>query len=192
VIVDVVRMVVRGLAFGASLVALVIWLVELGVRSGSLSPLNGLVRGVRGASSPLVKRVERWLVRQGGVPSQAAGWLVVLTVAGSLAGLWLVDFVIGITGTMLGVALSGPRAWIAFTANMLFQAVMLALFIRVIGSWVGLSPYSRLGRVVGALTDWILDPIRSVLPPLGMIDLAPLVAYFLLQVARGALLRALY
>jgi uncharacterized protein YggT (Ycf19 family) len=31
-----------------------------------------------------------------------------------------------------------------------------------------------------ALTDWIVDPIRRILPPLGMIDLSPLVAYFAL------------
>ncbi len=190
---EAIRLVVRGLAVAASLLAVIVWLVELAVRNGSLSPFGPFVRGVRRLSEPAVRRVERWLVRQGGVPSQAAGWTVVLTIVSSLVALWLVDFVAGFVGTVFGVALGGPRAWIVFLADLAFQAVSLALMVRVIGSWFGLSPYSKLGRVVGALTDWLLDPIRRVLPPIGgMIDLSPLVAYFLLQIARGALLRALY
>ena len=40
-----------------------------------------------------------------------------------------------------------------------------------------------------ALTDWLIDPIRRLLPPVGMIDLSPMVAWLVLWIARGVVLR---
>ena len=51
-------------------------------------------------------------------------------------------------------------------------------------SW---SPYNRWMRPVIAATDWIIQPIRRVLPPLGMIDMSPMVAWLILYVVRGLL-----
>ena len=35
------------------------------------------------------------------------------------------------------------------------------------------------------LTDWLIEPIRRILPPVGMIDFSPLVAWLLLSLVRG-------
>jgi YggT family protein len=45
-----------------------------------------------------------------------------------------------------------------------------------------------LGRFVFALTDWIVLPLRRVLPSIGALDTASLVAAFLLQLTEFALL----
>lgn len=45
-----------------------------------------------------------------------------------------------------------------------------------------------LGRFVFALTDWIVLPLRRVLPALGALDTASLLAAFLLQLAQFAVL----
>jgi YggT family protein len=60
----------------------------------------------------------------------------------------------------------------------LFQILILA---RVVLSWV-VSPYSRNPWVelVRRTTDPILNPVRSVLPDLGPIDISPIVAIMLL------------
>lgn len=68
--------------------------------------------------------------------------------------------------------------------NGIFSLLMLALFVRVLSSWFGASPYSKVMRVVNVLTDWLLDPLRKILPPFGMIDLSPMVAYLMLSLAR--------
>jgi YggT family protein len=44
-------------------------------------------------------------------------------------------------------------------------------------------------RPVMALTDWLIDPIRRLMPPVGMIDLSPMVAWLVLWIARGVVLR---
>ena len=41
------------------------------------------------------------------------------------------------------------------------------------------------------LTNWLIDPIRRLMPPVGMIDLSPMVAWLLLWIARGVILRML-
>lgn len=48
--------------------------------------------------------------------------------------------------------------------------------------------YNPLGRFVFALTDWIVLPLRRLLPSMGRLDTASLVAAFLLELAQFALL----
>ena len=54
-----------------------------------------------------------------------------------------------------------------------------AIFVQVILSWV--NPASPLMPVVAALTRPLLRPIQRIVPPIGMVDLSPLVALLLLQ-----------
>ena len=39
-----------------------------------------------------------------------------------------------------------------------------------------------------ALTDWLIEPIRRILPPVGMLDFSPLVAWLVLTLVRGFVL----
>lgn len=183
---------VRTFSVAVCAFALVIWLVELAARSGTISPYGSFARTMRRIGDPFTRRVERWLLKQGGVPSAAAGWGVVIAIIGSLLLIWAVDFLGQMMASLVAVSNGGPSSLLRFVAEIAFQVLFVALLIRVIGSWVGLSPYSRIGRTVGVLTDWLLDPLRRMIPPIGgSIDITPMIAYFLLQIARGALLRAL-
>jgi len=51
----------------------------------------------------------------------------------------------------------------------------LVVFAAVILSWFNLSPDNPIMRVVTALTEPVLGPIRRVMPDLGGIDLSPMV-----------------
>jgi YggT family protein len=35
------------------------------------------------------------------------------------------------------------------------------------------------------LTDWIVEPLRRIIPPLGIFDISPLVAWLLVQLVVG-------
>jgi len=63
--------------------------------------------------------------------------------------------------------------------------------VRVIGSWFGAFRYSRWMRPAYALTDWLVEPLRRILPPFGMMDVSPLAAWFVLWVLRQLLLSVL-
>jgi YggT family protein len=69
-----------------------------------------------------------------------------------------------------------------------FSLLMLALLVRVFSSWFGGSRYSKYIRWSYTLTDWLVEPIRRVLPTVGMFDLSPLVAWLVLSLVRGMIL----
>ncbi|MFB3052635.1 MAG: YggT family protein [Dehalococcoidia bacterium] len=58
--------------------------------------------------------------------------------------------------------------------------LLIAVFLRVIFSWIGLDPDNPIYGVVHEITEPILAPIRRFMPRMGMIDLSPMVAGFLL------------
>ncbi len=56
-----------------------------------------------------------------------------------------------------------------------------SIFIYVLSSWISQSAYSSITRILFDLNEPILKPFRRVLPPMGGIDLSPLVALLLIQ-----------
>ncbi len=172
-------------AFAASaLVALASWLV----RTRRISPFGALGRTLRSASDPLIRPVETRLVRAGGNPAHAGWWLVVAVAA---AGVLLVTFGNWLVETAYGVAAAfsaGPRAAIALAVVVAYKIIVVALVVRVLASWLGYFRYSRWLRPAYALTDWVVEPIRRVLPPTGGLDWSPLAAWLALWVLERLLL----
>jgi YggT family protein len=82
-----------------------------------------------------------------------------------------------------------PESGAAIGAVLLMALIMLmrlaiylaigAIFVQVILSWV--NPASAMAPVISALTRPLLRPIQRLVPPIGMVDLSPLVALVLLQ-----------
>jgi len=71
----------------------------------------------------------------------------------------------------------------------LLQVYLVILFGRVVLSWFPLSPdgpMAAVARVLYALTEPILAPLRAVLPPVQMggmgLDLSPMIVFFLIIV----------
>ncbi len=58
--------------------------------------------------------------------------------------------------------------------------LILAIFVRVILSYFPGMSYSALGRLLVAMTEWIMAPVRRIVPPIAGIDFSPAVAIFLL------------
>jgi YggT family protein len=168
----------------ASAVALTHW----AVRSRRITPFGAWPRFMRRASDPVLLPLERRVVRAGGNPQDAPLWLVGLVVAGGLLLLTLVHWLAGFVATLSYLSASGPRSWARFVVSTLFSVLMIALFVRVIASWFGVSPYRPWMRLAMALTDWLIGPIRRLLPPVGMIDFSPLVAWLVLSLVRGLVL----
>jgi YggT family protein len=64
----------------------------------------------------------------------------------------------------------------------------LLVFVTVILSWVRMDPRSPLVTTLRGVTEPVLAPIRRVLPPMGGLDLSPLVLLIALQILKGLLL----
>lgn len=181
-------LIVRGVVVAALVYSTVVALTHWAVRSRRITPFGAWPRFIRRVSDPVLQPLEQRIVRSGGNPQSASLWLVGIAIVGGLLLVSLVQWLAGFAVTVAILAESGPRAWAYALVNGLFSVLMVALFVRVVSSWFGVSPYRPWMRPVMILTDWIIDPVRRILPPFGMIDFSPLVAWLLLSVARGFVL----
>ena len=65
------------------------------------------------------------------------------------------------------------------------QVLALLIIVRALLTWIPSVDYGHpVLRAIVRVTDPILLPIRRVVPPLGGIDVTPIVALILIQVAR--------
>jgi len=64
---------------------------------------------------------------------------------------------------------------------MLLQLLSLAILIRALLSWVAPDPRNPIVQFLDAITEPILQPLRQIVPRIGMIDITPLVAIILLS-----------
>jgi YggT family protein len=168
----------------AGLVALTHW----AVRSRRINPFGAWPRAMRKLSDPVLLPLERRIVRAGGSPQNAPLWLLAIVIGAGLVLLSLTSWLIGTVASLRFVAQGGPRIWMAMVVSAVFTVLMTAILIRVIASWFGIGEYRRWMRPIYGLTSWLIDPIRRILPPFGMFDFSPMVAWLILYVLRGLVL----
>jgi YggT family protein len=178
----------RGIVVAALLYASVVALTHWAVRRRKIGPFGAWPRLVRRVSDPVVLPLERRVIRFGGNPQDAPLWLVGIVILGGLLLLSLVNWLLGMAGAVSALANASPRDWIRILVGWAFTLVMTALVVRVIASWFGVSEYRPWMRPLVFLTDWVIRPIRRILPPAGMIDFSPMVAWLVLLVARNLVL----
>ncbi len=173
----------------AAVVAAVAFGLDWMVRTRRISPFSPVARFIRRVVQPLVRPVEQRVLRAGGSPHTAPWWALVAVVVGGIIILSLLGFVRDQV-VMAAMALKQGSKGMYYLAVTWASAVLqIALIFRVISSWVGGSAYSPWFRWSFVLTEWIIAPLRRVVPALGMIDITPIIAYFLVQIVAGLLLR---
>ena len=59
---------------------------------------------------------------------------------------------------------------------------MVAVFIRIMLLWVGMDTRNPVVIFLHEITEPILVPIRRCIPPMGMLDLSPMMAVILLLI----------
>lgn len=172
--------------FIAVVVLAVICLVDWLVRTRRINPFNPIARRMRSTVEPLMAPVERRILRAGGLPTSAPWWTLVFAVIGTLVVIALLGF---IRSQVLSIAMSsraGAGGLVVLLIRWTFSILRLALIVRVISSWFRMSPYSPWIRWSFQLTEWFMGPLRQVVPTIGVIDITPIVAYFLLSLLEGA------
>jgi len=169
---------------GAGAVLALVCVLDWAVRTRRISPFSGVARFCRARVDPLMAPVERVIVRSGGVPTAAPWWsLVALALFGILV-ISLLQFAGSILSQAI-FALDQPSTIGMTLASWGFGILRLALLVRVISSWLPISPYSRWIRWSYVLTNWMITPLQRVIPRIGMIDITPIVAWILLNVIQG-------
>jgi len=180
--IQIVRYVVFGAAVIAAFVALLDWLV----RTRRVQPFGGVARFCRRVIDPMMRPIEERIVRRGGNPANAPWWTLVVAVVGGLVLITLLEFVGGLV-VQVGWGLSSPGRLGVLLLSWTFMVLRIALMVRVVSTWIQMSPYSPWIRWSYVMTEWMIAPVRKVLPPFGPVDASPLVVFFALWLIQSLL-----
>lgn len=146
------------------------------VRASYYNPFAQFVLKV---TNPLVVPARRILPSVAGLDMPTLAVLFVLEVLVT----WLLFALLGVSPGVAELLLSSALRLVALV--LWFYTV--GAFIYVILSWFGDRGRNPLGAILTELIDPILRPARRLLPPIGGLDLSPLVVILLLQAAQIAL-----
>lgn len=179
----------RGGFLAFALAVLIFCVLDWMVRTRRINPFGAFAGVLRTNIRPFIAPVERRLVRAGGHAAAAPWWTLVVVVLAGIVALELLGFLreqVAIAAGMLNGGLAGLyRLVVSWT----FSLLRVAIIVRVIVSWIRPAPFAWYVRWSYALTEWMLHPLRGFIPLVMSIDITPFVAYLLLDLVQGFLVR---
>lgn len=140
---------------------------------------NPISQFVLKATSPLVMPVRRALPSPGSIDVPT---LVVLFVLECLAT-WLL---LGLAGLSVGIVELLQLVVLRLIALTLWF-YSIAILVYVILSWIAQAQYSPVAALLADIVTPVLRPVRRIIPPIGGLDLTPLLVIILIQAAAIAL-----
>ena len=183
-VLDIIRYAVFGVFAYSALAALGSW----AVRTRRISPFSKTAHLIRRTTDPVLRPLEDKISQRGGNPQNAEWWLLGGTVVGGIAVVSFAGWVAANVATTVNAARGGEwNTIIRLIVYYVVQVISFAIIARVIGSWVGIGRFNRFMRIAYQLTDWLIEPLRRVIPPINFggraqIDISPIAAYFLLRI----------
>ena len=182
-------------AIQVAIVAIVVLMVlRLIADAADLNPFGWASRTIRRLTDSFIFPV-RGSLRNVGIDPKFAPLVVILV--SILLGYFTWRLVETIGNTLQGIISSVGRGdligVVGFVLYGLLSIYILLLFVRIIFSWGMVSYQNRVMRFLVDITEPLLGPLRRMIPPLGRMDISPIIAFlilFLFQAAiAGTLLR---
>jgi YggT family protein len=183
--------IIRLALLAAALVIALFCLLDWAVRTRRVNLFGGIARFSRTRIDPLLEPIEMRVVRAGGNPASAPLWALAAVVIGGIFLVSALDFLRTEVLKAVFAVQAGPREIFRWIVAWVFNVFQIAILVRVVTSWLPVSPYSRWIRWSYRLSEPLLKPLRQVIPSLGPIDITPIIAYFLLRFLQGAVVRML-
>ncbi|HBE92372.1 MAG TPA: YggT family protein [Gammaproteobacteria bacterium] len=123
-------------------------------------------------TNPLLKPLRRIIPGFMGIDMAA----VLLMMGLQLIEILLISLLYGAVPGLLGLLLIS----IGKLLEMAVYIFMFALFARILLGWVNPHLYNDMTMLLASLTDFMMQPARRLIPPVGMLDLSPIVLFLLL------------
>lgn len=183
-VLGIVRLAILALAVLLALFCILDWLV----RTRRVNLFGATARFTRTKIDPFLAPIERRVVSAGGNPVSAPLWALAAVVIGGILVVSLLDFIRAEVFGLSFAVQAGPRGIFRLIVSWAFDFLRIALLVRVVSSWLPVSPFSKWIRWSYVVSEPILKPLRQVIPTLGMIDITPIIAYFLIGFIQSAVL----
>ncbi len=185
---DVVIFVLRTALLSIAIVFGVICLLDWAVRTRKISPFNAIARFCRSTVDPIIAPIERRIVRAGGTPAAAPLWALAAVVIGGILLLTVLDMIrLGVVKSM--ITAEGPGGIAHLLVGWTFTILKAAIIVRVISSWLPISPYSKWINWSHRISEPMLAPLRRIVPNFGGLDLTPIIVYILLSIIQSFVLQ---
>jgi YggT family protein len=188
---DMVLGIVRLALLAMAAVLALFCLLDWAVRTRRVNAFGSTARFARSKIDPIISPIERRVVSAGGNPASAPLWALAAVVIGGILIISLLDFLRGELLMVVFATQGGPGGLLTLIVSWVFDFLRIALIVRVLSSWLPISPYSRWIHWSYVVTEPILGPLRQIIPSFGMMDITPIIAYFLIVLIQGAVLRLL-
>ena len=136
---------------------------------------NPLCQAIVTVTNPPLRPMRRVIPAVAGIDSAS----VILLLGLQMINTGLVALMVGADPAIVGLV-------VVAAAELLGKVIWTfigAIIIQVILSWVAQGNYNPIITVIYALTDPLLGPARRLIPPLGGLDLSPMVVIIGLQLA---------
>lgn len=158
--------------FGLLILAVLLRLLLQWVRADFYNPI---CQAIVTATNPVLRPLRRHIPSVGGVDTAS----LLLLLALQLTNTWLAMAIVGFEGSLLGIT-------VVAGAELLSKAIwvfIVAIFVSIILSWVAQGMYNPIAGLIDALSAPLLDRARRLIPPLGGLDLSPLLPLLGLRLA---------
>ena len=134
---------------------------------------NPVSQAVVRFTNPLLMPLRKLLPTSNHFDFAALAMVLLLIVVKAVFLTWLAGF--DLNGpTLLILSLRG-------LASMLLNYILWAIIIRVLMSWIAPDPYNPFVQIMAQLTEPVMAPARRLLPPIGGLDLSPILVLILIQ-----------
>jgi YggT family protein len=184
---DAVIVILRTVLLSIAVAFAAICVLDWAVRTRKISPFNAIARFCRSTVDPIIAPVERSVVRAGGTPAAAPLWALAVIVIGGILLLTLLDMIrLEVVKTIIA-SNQGAAGIYHLLVSWTFTILKTAIVVRVISSWLPISPYSKWVRWSYQLSEPLLAPLRRFVPAFGGLDITPILAYILLSIIESFL-----
>lgn len=159
--------------FGLFIAAVMLRLFLQWARADFYNPLSQAIVKV---TNPVLRPLRRYIPAFGRIDTAS----VVLILALQMLAVWSKLALLGADAGLGAIAVFA----LAELASKAIYIFMFAIFVQVIASWVAPGSYNPALSLIDSITYPLLKPLRAVLPPLGGLDLTPMLALIALQLAQ--------
>jgi YggT family protein len=186
-IISQIFLIVQWLVITTIVFAIVLMILRLIANYSNLNFFGWPAVTIRRLTDPFIGPVRRALMAVHVDPKYAPLVTILLTI---LLGWFLIQLAENITNTILGMIVGvqhhAPVLVIGYLLYGLLGLYSLLIFIRIIFGWGMVSYANRVMRFLVNSTEPLLGPLRRIVPPLGRMDISPIVAFIIIWLLQKA------
>jgi YggT family protein len=131
--------------------------------------------------------MKRVMINIGADPKYTPIVVILIVILVGYFALSISTDVLGIIATLIFAVQSGSlTVLIGGILYALLSLYSLLILLRILFSWVTVSYSNRFMRFLVNVTDPLLVPLRRMIPPVGMFDISPIVAFFIIMLLQAA------